>query len=87
MLGLVFADKLLKSGDDLGGAKVATELPKLKWPISYRKRGADFSGWLTTIDGNLGLETQRIATWQGDKDSYGFDDAREVEWGEAVLVR
>src|SRR5215210_4283415 len=28
MLGLIFADRLLKAGDDLGGAKGATELPK-----------------------------------------------------------
>lgn len=32
MLGLIFADRLLLGGDDLGGAKHAPDLPKLRWP-------------------------------------------------------
>lgn len=80
MLGLIFADRLLKDGDDLGGAKTATELPKLKWPISFRRLDGNFTGWLTTIDGNAGLEAQRLATWRGGQDSYGFDDAVEEVW-------
>lgn len=77
MLGLVFADKLLKAGDDLGGAKGATELPKLRWPISVRRNGKDFTAWLTSIDNALGLRVQRLACWKGGKESYGFDDAVE----------
>ncbi|MFL6289721.1 MAG: hypothetical protein ACJ759_02380 [Thermoanaerobaculia bacterium] len=80
MLGLIFADRLLKAGDDLGGAKTATELPKLRWPISYRRLEGNFTAWLTTIDGNAGLSVQRLATWRGGQDSYGFDDAVEEVW-------
>lgn len=80
MLGLVFADKLLKAGDDLGGAKDATELPKLRWPISVRRDGKNFTAWLTSIDNALGLRVQRLARWQDGKESYGFDDAAEEVW-------
>lgn len=80
MLGLVFADKLLKAGDDLGGAKGATELPKLRWPISVRRNGNNFTAWLTSIDNTLGLRVQRLARWQDGKESYGFDDAVEDAW-------
>lgn len=80
MLGLIFADRLLEAGDDLGGAKSAKELPKLRWTISYRRQGDDFTAWLTSIDGNAGLEVQRLATWKGGQESYGFDDAVEEVW-------
>lgn len=86
MLGLVFADRLLKAGDDLGGAKGATEVPKLRWPISVRRNGNDFTAWLTSIDNALGLRVQRLARWQGGKESYGFDDAVEDAW-EGVEAR
>ena len=80
MLGLIFADRLLKGGDDLGGAKTATDLPKLRWPVSFRRLEGNFTAWLTTIDGNAGLEVQRLATWRGGQDSYGFNDAVEDVW-------
>ena len=80
MLGLIFADRLLKGGDDLGGAKTATDLPKLRWPVSFRRLEGNFTGWLTSIDGNAGLEVQRLATWRGGQDSYGFNDAVEDVW-------
>lgn len=80
MLGLIFADRLLQAGDDLGGAKKAQELPKLKWPISYRRADGNFTAWLTSIDGNAGLEVQRLVTWRGGQESYGFNDAVEDAW-------
>jgi len=80
MLGLIFADRLLEAGDDLGGAKAATELPRLRWPISYRRLDGNFTAWLTTIDNNAGLTVQRLATWRGGQESYGFDDAVEEVW-------
>jgi hypothetical protein len=80
MLGLIFADNLLKAGDDLGGPREATELPKLRWPISVRRLDDNFTAWLTTIEGNAGLAVQRRATWRGGKDTYGFDDDPEDEW-------
>jgi hypothetical protein len=80
MLGLIFADRLLQAGDDLGGAKKAQELPKLRWPMSYRRLDGNFTAWLTSIDGNAGLEVQRLATWRGGQDSYGFNDAVEDAW-------
>ena len=88
MLGLIFADRLLQDGDDLGGARGATELPKLKWPMSYRRQGDNFTAWLTTIEGQAGLTTQRRATWRGGQEVYGFDeDPEEAELAtEARLV-
>jgi hypothetical protein len=80
MLGLIFADNLLKAGDDLGGARQATELPKLRWPVAVRRLDDNFTAWLTTIEGSAGLAAQRRATWRGGKDSYGFDDDPEDEW-------
>ena len=80
MLGLIFADRLLKAGDDLGGAKEAAELPKLRWPISYRRQGSDFTAWLTTLGDVDTLKVQRLATWKGGEESYGFDDAVEEAW-------
>ncbi|HEX3130742.1 MAG TPA: hypothetical protein VH394_25625 [Thermoanaerobaculia bacterium] len=80
MLGMIFADKLLREGDDLGGAKQADELPKLRWPMSIRREGENFTAWLTTIEGNAGLPAQRRATWRGGADTYGFNDDPEDEW-------
>ncbi len=80
MLGLFFADKLLQAGDDLGGAKSATEVPKLRWPISYRSKGSDFTSWLTTLGDVKTLRAQRLATWKDGQESYGFDDAVEDVW-------
>ena len=80
MLGLIFADRLLQAGDDLGGAKAATELPKLRWPVSFRRKGSDFTSWLTTLADTHSLAVQRLATWKDGKESYGFDDAVEEVW-------
>lgn len=80
MLGLIFADKLLDAGDDLGGSRRADELPKLRWPISIRREGENFTAWMTSIDGNAGLRAQRRATWRGGMDQYGFDEDPEDEW-------
>jgi len=82
MLGLIFADKLFEAGDDLGGAREAEELPKLRWPVAVRRAGDNFTAWLTTIDGNAGLTAQRRATWRAGQDSYGFDEDPEDEWPE-----
>lgn len=80
MLGLVFADKLLKAGDELGGAKKAKDLPRLRWPISLRRDGKSFTAWLTSIHDNHGLRVQRLATWKDGRESYGFNDAEENVW-------
>jgi hypothetical protein len=80
MLGLIFADKLLHAGDDLGGARKADELPKLRWPVVFRRADGNFTAWMPTIEGNAGLPVQRRATWRGGTDSYGFDDDPEDEW-------
>ena len=80
LLGLIFADRLLKAGDDLGGAKSATEVPKLRWPISYRRKGSDFTAWLTTLGDTKVMTVQRLATWKDGKESYGFDDSVEEVW-------
>lgn len=88
MLGLIFADRLLSAGDDLGGARSARELPKLRWPISYRRLDGNFTGWLTSIENNAGLEVQRLAIWRGGQESYGFNDAVEEVWEgtDAILL-
>lgn len=80
MLGLIFADKLLAAGDDLGGARQADELPKLRWPISIRREGENFTAWMTSIEGAANLRAQRRATWRGGLDEYGFDEDPEDEW-------
>lgn len=80
MLGLIFADKLLEAGDDLGGAKGASELPKLRWPISVRRQGKDFTAWLTSLSDTASLRVQRLATYKDGNESYGFDDAVEDVW-------
>lgn len=80
MLGLIFADKLLEAGDDLGGAKGSSELPRLRWPISVRRRGRDFTAWLTTLSDTHSLRVQRLATYVEGEESYGFDDAVEETW-------
>ena len=80
MLGLIFADKLYEAGDDLGGAKSATELPKLRWPVSVRRQGKDFTAWLTTLGEADTLRAQRLATYKEGQESYGFDDAVEETW-------
>lgn len=80
MLGLIFADKLLDAKDDLGGAREADELPKLRWPMAVRRAGENFTAWLTTIEGNAGLTAQRRATWRGGQDTYDFDESTEDEW-------
>jgi hypothetical protein len=80
LLGLIFADRLLKAGDDLGGAKSATEVPTLRWPISYRRKGSDFTAWLTTLGDTKVMTVQRLATWKDGVESYGFDDSVEDVW-------
>lgn len=75
-LGLVFALKLLESGDRFSSIREASDLPSLRWPISITRDGAHFSAWLTTIEGNANLRAQRLAIWDG-VESYGFDDAPE----------
>ena len=80
MLGLIFADRLLVDGDDLGGARSATELPKLRWPVSFRRQGKDFSAWLTTLSDTHSLRVQRLASYKEGQESYGFDDAVEEMW-------
>lgn len=80
MLGLIFADKLLDAGDDLGGARQARDLPKLRWPIAVRREGDNFTAWMTSVEGNANLRAQRRATWRGGMDTYGFDEDPEDEW-------
>lgn len=75
MAGLYFADLLLKSGDDLGGAKQATakDVPLLKWPIRYLKTGRYFWAYLDSIEDAGGLETQRFAAYIDDHEAYILD--------------
>ncbi len=86
MLGLFFADKLLRAGDNLGGARQSKELPKLRWPVSLRRDGESFTAWLTSIEGSDNLRCQRRATWRGAEDTYGFDDDPEDEWPETIRL-
>lgn len=89
MLALTFANRLLRSGDDLGGAKDAKSLPLLRWPISYqRDDSGNFTGYLTTIEGNSNLTTQRLAVYESGNETYGFDDADEriLEGSERKII-
>jgi len=80
MVSVTFAKKLLERGDDFGGAKKANDIPKkLRWPIRLQSKDGDFVGYLTTINGNSGLTTQRQARWIGKKDSYAFDNDPETK--------
>ena len=48
--------------------------------MSYRRQGSDFTAWLTTLGDTGTLRAQRLASWQGGEESYGFDDAVEEVW-------
>jgi hypothetical protein len=77
MVSVTFAKVLLEKHQDLfGGAAKADQVPaKLHWPIAVYRDDHGFTGYLTTIENNLGLRTQRSAAWFDGQPSYGFDDA------------
>jgi hypothetical protein len=77
MVSVTFAKILLeKHQDRFGGAAKADQVPaKLYWPIAVYRDDHGFTGYLTTIENNQGLRTQRVASWFDGQPSYGFDDA------------
>lgn len=86
MLSLLFADKLLKRGDDLGCSGKG-KLPVLRWAIRLQRRGEDFTAWMPeTRQGKNPQRVQRLAVWEEGRERYGFDDAQEEEWGVPVRM-